>query len=105
MNDGTSAGTRQESVRTQQLAMASETAKRIAEMRRKAAAVHIEVIRKRNAKMAEISDSLNATMRAVRSRNESVRIQMGREPVKRRGPPRGTAARQGLKGFARVRSK
>src|SRR5207245_9528448 len=85
MNDSTSAGTRQQSVRTQHLAMASETAKRIAEMRRKALAVHAEVIRKRNQKMAEISASLNATMKAVRSRHESVRRQMKRETANSEG--------------------
>ena len=102
MNNGTSAGTRQESVRTQQLAMASETAKRIAEMRRKALAVHAEVIRKRNQKMAEISDSLNATMRAVRSRHESVRMQMRRETVNREVHLRVSRGLQALEEFVRV---
>ena len=102
MNNGTSAGTRQESVRTQQLAMASETAKRIAEMRRKALAVHAEVIRKRNQKMAEISASLNATMKAVRSRHESVRTQMRRETVNREVHLRVSRGLQALEEFVRV---
>ena len=102
MNDSTSAGTRQQSVRTQQLAMASETAKRIAEMRRKALAVHAEVIRKRNQKMAEISASLNATMKAVRSRHESVRTQMRRETVNREVHLRVSRGLQALEEFVRV---
>ncbi len=58
--------------------MAELTAKRVTEMRQKAAAVHAEVIRKRNEKMAELADGLSATMREVRSKYESVRTQMRR---------------------------
>jgi len=102
VNNRTPAGTRQESVRAQQLATASDTAKRIAEMRQKALAIHTEVIRKRDLKMAEISESLNATMREVRSRHESVRMQMRRETVNREVHLRVSRGLQALEEFVRV---
>ena len=71
-------------------------------MRKKTLAVHTEVIRKRDLKMAEISDSLNATMRKVRSRHESVRMQMRRETVNREVHLRVSRGLQALEEFVRV---
>ena len=102
MSNSTPSGTRQGSVRTRQLVMASETAKRVAEMRQKALAIHTEVIRKRNQKMAEIADSLSATMREVRSRHESVRTQMRRETINREVHLRVSRGLQALEEFVRV---
>jgi signal transduction histidine kinase len=82
--------------------MASGTAKRVAEMKQKAIAVHAEVIRKRNQKIAEVADSLNATMREIHSKHESMRTQIRRETINREVHLRVSRGLQSLEEFVGV---
>src|SRR5438552_18313667 len=59
-------------------------------------------MRKSNLNMAERADILNATMRKVRSRHESVRMQMRRETVHREVHLRVSRGLQALEEFVRV---